>query len=142
MRDKMSNRRDDRQDWSSGESIDSEDSDDVESGRDDSIHTSDKEFIESDTSTDSEGEYQYDSDDECSQGSGTNDENEDTEGDDEEEDDLSTSELEALSISSSPRTIPLLSRAKDGELPLGGSSKETGSVYHSKRDIEETTTSV
>jgi hypothetical protein len=58
-RDKMSNRRCDRlvrqpsiTDSSSGESIDSEGSDDVESGRgDDSIHTSDEEFIEPDTST-------------------------------------------------------------------------------------------
>jgi hypothetical protein len=80
-RDKMSNRRCDRlvRQPSITESIDSEGSDDVESGRGNhSIHTSDEEFIEPDTGTDSEGEYQYNSDDERSQSSGANDENEST----------------------------------------------------------------
>jgi hypothetical protein len=132
----MSNRRCDRlvrqpsiTDSSSGESIDSEGSDDVESGRGDhSIHTSDEEFIEPDTGTDSEGEYQYNSDDERSQSSGANDENESTGGDDEDEDDLSSPELEALrtlSIDDSPR--------KDCELPLVRSSVETGQCIVTRR---------
>jgi hypothetical protein len=131
----MSNRGDDshvgrvEEQDSSGESIYSGGSDDVESGSgDDSIHTSDDDFIESGTSSDSEGEYQYNSD-ERSQSSGTEDEKEGTEGDEEDEDGLSSSELEALGtlkISSSPRIIPSLSRVKDCRLPLGRSSGEIG----------------
>jgi hypothetical protein len=100
----------------------------LRAAEDHSIHTSDEEFIEPDTGTDSEEEYQYNSDDERSQSSGANDENESTGGDYEDEDDLSSPELEALrtlSIDDSPR--------KNCELPLVRSSVETGQCIVTRR---------
>jgi len=61
-------------------------------------------------------ECQQNNNDEHCQSSRTSDENGDTEGDDEGEGGLGPSELEALrtlSISSSPQTLPSLSKGKD-----------------------------
>lgn len=125
----MFNRRCDRlirqpniTDSSSGESIDSEGSDNIKSGRGDySIYISDKEFIEPDTGTNSKGEYQYNSDDERSQSSGANDENKSTKGDNEDKNNLSSPELEALRILSINDSL-----RKDCELLLVRLSIEIG----------------
>jgi hypothetical protein len=78
-------------------------------------------------------ECQQNNNHEHCQSSRTSDENGDTEGDDEGDDEgeggLGPSEVEALrtlSRSSSPRTLPSLSKGKDCELPVGRSSRETG----------------